>query len=349
MAKPMAGEQREPMAAPVAGEQRELLANIIANPDDKKPRLVYADLLQERGDPRGEYIILQCTRAELADDDPRAAEIDAQCDALMKKHKKAWTALGENKGARFVFRRGFVEKLSLDADDLLRNADLIFGAEPIEELNIWKIDESKAKQGKSRLAPLLALPLQHIKRLSLARCKLTKEDFEALAAAKTLGNVEMLDLTNGGSATIPIAPLAKATSLPKLRELKLTGCMMGDKAIAELARSQTLKMKRLDLERNDFSAKACAALADAVWADGLEHLDLSSNEGIGDDGLEHLAKSTRFSALQSLKMTYVGTYDRAADLILSSWLVRVPQLDIDLSPDDHERVMAARPQPVEET
>jgi uncharacterized protein (TIGR02996 family) len=38
-----------------------LLAAIHADPEDDGPRLVYADWLLERGDPRGELIVLQCT------------------------------------------------------------------------------------------------------------------------------------------------------------------------------------------------------------------------------------------------------------------------------------------------
>ena len=87
---------------PPAAEQGPFLAAILANPDDKKARTIYADLLQDRGDPRGDFIALQCARADLAADDPRAGELDESIAALLKKHKKAWTsACGEAKGARW--------------------------------------------------------------------------------------------------------------------------------------------------------------------------------------------------------------------------------------------------------
>jgi uncharacterized protein (TIGR02996 family) len=328
---------------PASPEQRALLANILANPDDKKARLVYADLLQERGDPRGAFIVMQCVRAELPDGDPRIPELDTQIAASLAEHKKTWTALGENKGARWEFRRGFVEKLSLDASSLLANADTIFGAEPIEELSIWKIDESKRKHGTSRLAPILELPLVKIRRLSLARCSLVEADFVALANARTLGSVEVLDLTNGGSETIPIAPLARATSLPRLRELKLGGCMMGDDAMAELARAPTLRFARLIAPRNDFTAAACEAIAGATWAPGLEHLDLSANEILSDDGLRFLAESPRLDALRSLVLEYCGLGPAAVDLVLGSPVfARLSHLDLsgNLSTDDRERIRA---------
>jgi uncharacterized protein (TIGR02996 family) len=39
------------------------LADILANPYDDGPRLVFADWLEERGDPLGEFIRVQCERA----------------------------------------------------------------------------------------------------------------------------------------------------------------------------------------------------------------------------------------------------------------------------------------------
>ncbi|MEO8553108.1 MAG: TIGR02996 domain-containing protein [Kofleriaceae bacterium] len=327
MAKPK--KPKPPVPTEPKPEEARFLATILANPDDKKARTIYADLLQDRGDPRGELIALQCARADLADDDPRVAELDESIAALLKKHKKTWTAFGENKGARWEYRRGFVEKLSINAKDLLANAAQIFAAEPLEELNVWKIDESPSERGRSKLAPILELPLHRIKRLSLARCDLTEDDYAALARATTLGNVELLDLTNGGSVSSPVTPLAKATSLPKLRELRLTGAMIGDDQLAALARSSTLRMSRLILQRNDLTAAGATSLATATWAPQLVHLDLSSNEMIQDEGLEALATSSHLTALETLVLSYVGLYQRAADLILASPVcARLKLLDV---------------------
>jgi uncharacterized protein (TIGR02996 family) len=340
--KPAATKQpaaSKPSPNPASDRQAQFLADILANIDDKKPRLVYADLLQDLGDPRGELIALSCARADLPDGDARIPELDGQIEALLKKHKKTWTAAcGENKGARYEYRRGFVEKLSLDAKDLLANADKIFAAEPIEELNVWKIDESPTKRGKSRLAPLLELPLHHIRRLSLARCKLVKDDFEALAAATTLGSVELLDLTNGGSYEIPVAPLAKATSLPKLRELNLRGCMIGDDGIEALAASTTLKMQKLILARNDLHAAAGAAIAAAPWAPGLVHLDVSSNEMFGDGGLRALADSTQLTSLRTLILEFTGLYDAAVEIFKAPLFQQLERIDISATGVDIEAV-----------
>jgi uncharacterized protein (TIGR02996 family) len=47
----------------VANELDALVAAVLAAPDDDGPRLVLADYLIERGDPRGELIVVQCKLA----------------------------------------------------------------------------------------------------------------------------------------------------------------------------------------------------------------------------------------------------------------------------------------------
>ena len=74
----------------MSDEQR-LLAAIVEAPDDDAPRLVYADWLQSRGDPRGEFIQLQCQLAATPDDDRRRAMRIAE-NKLLAAHGKAWLA-----------------------------------------------------------------------------------------------------------------------------------------------------------------------------------------------------------------------------------------------------------------
>jgi uncharacterized protein (TIGR02996 family) len=62
-------------------EELALLRAIIATPDDPTPRLVYADFLTERGDPRGEYLNLALALA-------RGEKVKSKFEALEKKLKK---------------------------------------------------------------------------------------------------------------------------------------------------------------------------------------------------------------------------------------------------------------------
>lgn len=64
--------------------EAQLLGLIRAAPDDDAPRLVYADLLLERGDPRGELLQLQCGPARLGrTTDPGVLQ-------LLQRHGAAW-------------------------------------------------------------------------------------------------------------------------------------------------------------------------------------------------------------------------------------------------------------------
>jgi uncharacterized protein (TIGR02996 family) len=95
-----------PTAAPAGLSEAELLAAVYENPDRDEPRLVYADWLLERGNPRGELIVLQCKRHR---GETLAPAEEKRERALLAKHARAWHGpLSEVlKGSRF--RRGFVE------------------------------------------------------------------------------------------------------------------------------------------------------------------------------------------------------------------------------------------------
>jgi uncharacterized protein (TIGR02996 family) len=55
-------------------DDRALLDEVVAHPDDDVLRHVYADWLEEHGDPRAEFFRLEFALAGLAEDDPDYAE-----------------------------------------------------------------------------------------------------------------------------------------------------------------------------------------------------------------------------------------------------------------------------------
>src|SRR4051794_21614639 len=84
------------------------LRSIIENPDDDSRRLVYADWLDGRGDPRGEFIRVQCELARLSEVDPRRAELEARERRLPVEYQE-WAEPLRGLARRWEFRRGFVE------------------------------------------------------------------------------------------------------------------------------------------------------------------------------------------------------------------------------------------------
>src|SRR5262245_47228166 len=67
-----------------------LEAAVAASPDDDAPRLVYADWLSARGDPRGEFIRVQCALAETKRPAKERNELRQREAALLRKHAADW-------------------------------------------------------------------------------------------------------------------------------------------------------------------------------------------------------------------------------------------------------------------
>src|SRR5688572_8551928 len=63
---------------------------IRVSPDDDTPRLVYADWLDEQGDPRGEAMRCGVMLARLPEDDPRRTALEQELRHLEERHAGAW-------------------------------------------------------------------------------------------------------------------------------------------------------------------------------------------------------------------------------------------------------------------
>lgn len=98
--------------------RQQLLSAVYADPGSDEPRAVYADWLQERGDPHGELIALQLTQAERK----LRPEEKRRVDALLEEHADEWVdALKPYLREEVEFARGFPSKVSIapHADEAL--------------------------------------------------------------------------------------------------------------------------------------------------------------------------------------------------------------------------------------
>jgi len=92
-------------SAPDRDTEQSLLDAILASPEDDGPRAVYADWLQQRGDPRGEHIALQLAGARDLYSVPWA-----RVHELERAHAEAWTPSIVRRvvPGRVNFVRGFI-------------------------------------------------------------------------------------------------------------------------------------------------------------------------------------------------------------------------------------------------
>src|SRR5262245_39883880 len=80
-------------------------------PDEDAPRLIYADWLEERGDPRGEFIRVQCALARPDLNDAGRAKLQAREQELLLKHGRDWLGQGCSPRLRWRFHRGLLAGL----------------------------------------------------------------------------------------------------------------------------------------------------------------------------------------------------------------------------------------------
>ena len=139
-----------------ARSDEELLAAIYAAPADDAPRLVFADALTERGDPRGEFITLQLARAR---GDATPAQQARERELLADATRRAAWALPLSMGGEVTFARGFPAGLALSP----REAKKVLGLEALRTLDaLHALREAPLKVALELLrAPQLA-GLRHL-------------------------------------------------------------------------------------------------------------------------------------------------------------------------------------------
>src|SRR5262249_39331179 len=110
---------------------------IAERPDEDMPRLIYADWLEERGDPRAEFIRVQCTLASPDTPYTQRADLKATERALRAAHLAVWARPLTDLGAWSVlFRRGLPEAVTMRTEDFLKHAETLFTQAPVRDLSL---------------------------------------------------------------------------------------------------------------------------------------------------------------------------------------------------------------------
>jgi uncharacterized protein (TIGR02996 family) len=119
-----------------------LLRAICDNPDDDAPRLIYADWLDEHGDPRqAEFIRVQIELARRPGSEQREGQLKKRQEELFRELRK-WRFAPPD-WPRFsldVFRRGFVEHWQGTAAAFLRMSGGSWRVGPIVNLRMFVDD-----------------------------------------------------------------------------------------------------------------------------------------------------------------------------------------------------------------
>jgi uncharacterized protein (TIGR02996 family) len=255
-------------------EEAAFLARVCADPDGDGPRLIYADWLDERGDPRGEFIRVQTALARLPADDPRRPALLDREAVLLGRYADAWADPLRGLVGGPEFRRGFVEAVNVEARTFLRRAADLFRLAPVRHVRFLDVGNS--------LGRLMDCP--HLARLSGLTIFAQHLD-EKLTRA-----------------------LVESPHLDGVRELRIGRNRVGDRGAERLAWSPRFRqLVELDLGDNAIGDTGAKAIAESANLGNLESLELRRNE-LSRVGLGYLCSSVALARLRrlGLALNYVG-------------------------------------------
>jgi uncharacterized protein (TIGR02996 family) len=295
-------------------EQDALLAAVLDAPDDDAPRLVYADWLDEHGQPdRAEFIRVQIERARLPPDDPRAQALEAREAALVRTHREAWLKeLPAWTRSYCVHQRGFAASVKATAREFLKGAAGLFRRAPIRRVELRHLDNATA-------VLLAASPhLAKVSAFEVGDNSLTSAGWRALLAAPWLAHVTGLRLYGGALDPAAAHVLASSPHLSQLTSLVLHGGQVGDLGLQDLADSPNMaRLTTLHVCYNGISDEGARALAASPNLANLADLDLAFN-AIGDAGVRALADAPHLGRLVRLGLMATGITEQGARALAAS-------------------------------
>jgi uncharacterized protein (TIGR02996 family) len=248
------------------------LQDILANPEDDGPRLIFADWLEEHGGPagaaRGEFIRVQCALAAGLPPGSRRAQLEERQQHLQECHDADWARPVRRLVRGWAFRRGFVEEVSSPPRAFLSGASKLFRRAPVQHV--------KLSEHGVGCKPALAIPelgecvyLRRVLSLDLSGNGLDSTGVKALVVSPNLTRLAVLELADNRIGDGGVRALAASPLLGRLTHLNLAGNELGPDsvrvlaaAVEDLARAgQAPRLRKLDLAGNKLGAAGRRALA----------------------------------------------------------------------------------------
>jgi uncharacterized protein (TIGR02996 family) len=318
------------------------LKAILDNPDDDQLRLIYADWLEERGDPRGEFIRVQYARPEADPNTREYLDLVLRERQLLALHEAEWLGQLSELGTRWEFRHGFAEKGEMTARQFLERAERLFQLAPVRAMRFTDVIELTTNEVGQRVyrsheAPVHWMPslaqCAWLSRLSaIALCQdayLTDEDVSNLGKSPYVLSLQKLELSTNGLGLNSARALAAAPSLTALSWLSFSGNAIGDLGIQALAASTALpSLRHLIVQHCDITATGLRTLAGSDLMNQLETLELDGNV-LENAGARLLASSPRAANLTALSLRATGMNTHGVEALAASpHLHKLKRLDL---------------------
>jgi uncharacterized protein (TIGR02996 family) len=313
-----------------------LLRAIVEEPESDDLRLIYADWLQDHGDPaRAEFIRLQVRLATLDEDDPARPDLEDREEDLLAAHRERWLAgLPRDRCSvnanQPTFRRGFIDELEIDCVAFVSEGETLLRTTPVERVVLRRF--SWLPPAILNIAALARChALGRVRFLAWRYQPLDSGDLATLLASPYLRGLRGLELNGAGLGTAGAECVAAWPGATHLEELILASDAPGPEGIAALAGAPLGQLRRLFLPGCGLGAEGVQALVqpDTSWS--LRELGLSGNR-LGSEGLGLLGRWRGLASVESLDLSRnFLQWDepvRLGDFAASSFCARLRSLDL---------------------
>jgi uncharacterized protein (TIGR02996 family) len=327
------------------------LAEIAASFDDDMPRLIFADWLEEQGDPWAELIRVQCALARLFPAIPQRKALEARERELIRANSAEWLQpLRDDGFMNLYFRRGLMN-VTLDADRFLAVGEKLFERSPMVSgvaltnvaapvrlsrcrhlRYVQSLKLSLNLPGQRALRVVASEHLSQLAELSLCSIGIHIEDLPGLTNAPAAHSLQSLNLSSNSFADQDYEPISRETAPANLRELKLATCGIRPALLEALIERGWLdRLTTLSLGYNHCGDDGLSRIVGRPDAATLRSLSMPFN-GIGAEGVAALCGSPYLGSLESLNLRGNELDDDMATLFAESQ--QLPKLRcLDLRPD----------------
>jgi uncharacterized protein (TIGR02996 family) len=324
-------------------DRDDLFRAVLAAPEDDAPRLVYADWLDEHGQPeRAEFIRVQCAMDRIPPKTGRWRPLHERAARLEREWWDTWCGPILEKVRLPEFRRGFVGRVRLTVDQFLHSANDLMGLEPVTVWEFAPTDFLVRGTSFSRVAEdptfdrvrgvacgqfspdELVTALSGSPYLSGLRSLSVTGRYPTAAALAALfaGAPNLCELSAEDALPTNLRDLWRRGAAPRLRRLELVDCRMTDHAVEQMAAAPALeRLDVLHLEGKDLSARSAEAIASSDYLHGLRELSFAG-ASLGDYGVIALAQSPVLRNLRVLNLTACYVDNAGAQALADS-----PHLD----------------------
>ena len=295
-----------------------LLTAITTNPGDDTPRLVYADYLDESGDPddaaRAKLIRTQIEASRLPSGDKSRAELEQLAEELWERYQTTWFVGVEPSRLPFP-ERGFITHWGCySAEEIAADLRVTFQREPIISLTLSVSDPQELAGVETEPA------LARVQELSVWPGTTDDEVLFRFFSSPYLCGLRKLSIM--GNWRRPWSPmpetvrvLATRPQYTSLREFDLTHADVGNSGASALAGSKILRLTSLSIGRCDIGMDGLRTVLASPVVSHLTSLGLGGDAGTAAEAeilADALATSAHLGQLEGLGIDETAFTDSAA-------------------------------------